>query len=472
MIVRTRFAPSPTGVLHLGSVRTALFSWLYARKHAGQFILRIEDTDRERSTPENVKAILDGLTWLRLDADEGPLLQTDRFHRYREVADRWLADGKAYHCYCSKDELVALREKQLAAGERVRYSGKCRDLDESVEGVSPVVRFRNPLAGKVVVNDEVRGNVVFDNSQLDDLIIVRSDGTPTYNFTVIVDDNDMKISHVIRGDDHLNNTPRQMNMLTALGAEPPVYAHLPMILGADGAKLSKRHGAVDIREYEKEGYLPEAMLNYLVRLGWSHGDQEIFSVQEMIELFDIKDVNQSASSFNPEKLLWINQQHMIGMPVGQLGDRLRPYLIKAGVDPSEGPDPVHIAEGFHERADTLLHMAASARYCYEDFDVIDEKSAKKHLRPVILEPLKSAREHLASLSHWGQSAIQAVIEKVAADFEINMGKIGQPIRVAVTSGSISPPIDVTLWLVGQKRTIDRLDHAIGLIEKRVAASAG
>jgi glutamyl-tRNA synthetase len=471
MTVRTRFAPSPTGVLHLGSVRTALFCWLYARHNDGEFVLRIEDTDKERSTRENVDAILEGMAWLGLDPDEGPFFQTQRFDRYREVIDQWLDQGRAYHCYCPKEELAELREKQMAAGERVRYDGRCRDRAEPCEGVDPVVRFRNPLDGVVVVNDQVRGEVVFENAQLDDLIIARSDGSPTYNFSVIIDDYDMQITHVIRGDDHLNNTPRQMNMLAALGAAPPVYAHLPMILGPDGAKLSKRHGAVDIREYQEQGYLPAAMLNYLVRLGWSHGDQEIFTVDEMIDLFDIADVNQSASSFNPEKLLWINQQHIIATPAEQLADALMPFLVRAGLDPADGPDPVHIAEGFHERAETLLHLAASARYCYEDFEVIDAKSAKKHLRPVILEPLRAAKNRLEALEHWGETAIQEAIEQVAADFDLNMGKLGQPIRVAVTGGPVSPPIDVTLRLVGQERTIKRLDHAIELIEARAAASA-
>jgi len=472
MSVRTRFAPSPTGVLHLGSVRTALYCWLYARHHDGQFVLRIEDTDPERSTKENVDAILDGMAWLGLDADEGPFYQTERFGRYREVIEQWLSEGKAYHCYCTKEELAELRERQMNAGERVRYDGRCRDRTEPRDGVRPVVRFKNPLEGEVVVDDLVRGRVVFDNAQLDDLVIARPDGSPTYNFSVIIDDFDMQISHVIRGDDHLNNTPRQMNMLAAMGAEPPVYAHLPMILGPDGAKLSKRHGAVDIREYKEQGYLPEAMLNYLVRLGWSHGDQEIFSVEEMIEFFDIADVNHSASSFNPEKLLWINQQHIMATPAERLAEALMPFLIRAGLDPAEGPDPVHVVEGFHERAETLLHMASSARYCYEDFDVIDEKSAKKHLRPVILEPLTVAKDRLAQLEHWGQAAIHEVIEAVAADYDINMGKLGQPIRVAVTSGPVSPPIDVTLWLVGQRRTVERLERAIELIRARAAASAG
>ena len=470
MTVRTRFAPSPTGVLHLGSVRTALFSWLYARRHGGQFILRIEDTDRERSTPENVNAILEGMAWLGLDADEGPVYQTDRFDRYREVISQWLEEGKAYYCYCSKDELAELREKQMAAGDRVRYDGRCRDRSEAREEVEPVVRFKNPLDGEVIVNDQVRGRVVFENAQLDDLVIARPDGSPTYNFSVIIDDYDMQITHVIRGDDHLNNTPRQMNMLTALGAEPPVYAHLPMILGPDGAKLSKRHGAVDIREYQEQGYLPEAMLNYLVRLGWSHGDQEIFSVDEMIELFDIADVNQSASSFNPEKLLWINQQHIIAMPAEKLAEALMPFLVKAGLDPTDGPNLVHVAEGFHERAETLLHLAASARYCYEDFDVFEPKSAKKHLRPVILEPLKAARDKFLELADWTTENIDEVIQEVAECYEINMGKIGQPIRVAVTGGPVSPPIDVTVWLVGQERTVQRLDKAVEIIKGRAADS--
>jgi len=470
MTVRTRFAPSPTGVLHLGSVRTALFCWLYARRHKGQFVLRIEDTDRERSKKENVDAIFEGMEWLGLTADEGPFFQTDRFDRYKEVIAQWLADGKAYHCYCSKEEVDAQREKQMAAGEHVRYDGRCRTGTQPREGISPVVRFKNPLQGSVVVDDAVRGKVTFQNSQLDDLIIARSDGTPTYNFTVIIDDFDMDITHVIRGDDHLNNTPRQMNMLVALGAEPPRYAHLPMILGSDGAKLSKRHGAVDIREYRAEGYLPEAMLNYLVRLGWSHGDQELFSVAEMIELFDIEDVNQSASSFNPEKLLWINQQHIIRADPERLAEQLVPYLQQVGLDPDNGPPPVEIAKAFRERSDTFLHMAASARYCYEDFDEFEPKSAKKSFRPAILEPIIAVAGELAALPEWTAEAIGQCIRDVAAKFEINMGKLGQPIRVAVTGGPVSPPIDVTVWLVGRERALRRLDRVISLIRDHAAAS--
>jgi glutamyl-tRNA synthetase len=472
MTVRTRFAPSPTGVLHLGSVRTALFCWLYAHHCDGKFVLRIEDTDRERSTPENVEAITDGMAWLGLDADEGPFFQTERFDRYREVIDQWLADRHAYHCYCSKEELEELRAGQMERGEKTRYDGRCRERTEPREGISPVVRFKNPRDGEVVVQDLVRGTVIFQNAELDDLIIARSNGTPTYNFCVIVDDYDMQITHVIRGDDHLNNTPRQMNMLAALGAEPPAYAHLPMILGPDGAKLSKRHGAVDIREYRELGYLPEAVLNYMVRLGWSYGDQEVFGVEEMVKLFDIADVNQSASSFNPEKLLWLNQQHIINAPAERLAEALEPYFAAAGIDPANGPVPADLADGFRERAETLVQMVATSRYCYEDFDEIDAKAAKKNLRPVILEPMRAAREALADLDDWTKEGIAAAIEEVAARFELNLGKLGQPIRVAVTGGPVSPPIDVTVFLVGRERALRRLDEAVAIIERRAAESRG
>jgi glutamyl-tRNA synthetase len=468
MSIRTRFAPSPTGVLHIGSVRTALFCWLYSRHHDGAFVLRIEDTDRERSTPENVEAIVDGMSWLGLAADEGPIFQSQRFPRYAEVIAEWLDTGKAYRCYCTKEELEAMREKQMEAGQKTRYDGRCRSRSEPREAVPPVVRFRNPQDGEVVVDDMVRGRVVFQNAELDDLIIARSDGTPTYNFTVVVDDSDMAITHVIRGDDHLNNTPRQMNMLAALGATLPAYAHLPMILGPDGAKLSKRHGAVDVREYREQGYLPEALLNYLVRLGWSHGDQELFSIEEMIRLFDIADVNASASAFNPEKLLWLNQQHIIAMPAKRLGELLTPYLVKAGLDPGDGPDPARVADGFRERAETLVQMAESCRYCYQDFEEIDAAAAKKHLRPVILAPLEDVTGRFRALSAWTEEGISQSIEACAKDHGINMGKLGQPLRVAVTGGSVSPPIDVTLALVGRERTLARLDYAIGLVAARSA----
>lgn len=471
MTVRTRFAPSPTGVLHLGSVRTALFCWLYARRHKGQFILRIEDTDRERSTEENVNAILDGMDWLGLEADEGPFYQTHRYERYGEVIDAWLAADKAYLCYCTKVELDALRATQMENGEKTRYNGKCRHGAVPREDVEPVVRFKNPLEGEVLVDDQVRGRVVFQNAELDDLIIRRSDGNPTYNFTVVVDDYDMQISHVIRGDDHLNNTPRQMNMLAALGAEPPVYGHLPMILGPDGAKLSKRHGAVDIRAYREQGFLPEAVLNYLVRLGWSHGDQELFSIEEMTRFFDIADVNQSASTFNPEKLRWINQQHIQQSTPAEVGRQLLPYLVAAGLDPESGPAAELVALGFRERAETLVEMTESARYCFEDFDEIDPKSAKNHLRPVILDPFEAVIKALESLPEWNEDAISRAVQETADKFEINMGKLGQPIRVAVTGGPVSPPINTTLFLIGRRRSLQRLSRALDMIRQRAESAA-
>ncbi|MFP5344397.1 MAG: glutamate--tRNA ligase, partial [Gammaproteobacteria bacterium] len=340
MTVRTRFAPSPTGYLHVGGARTALYSWLHARKHGGAFILRIEDTDVARSTPEAVQAILDGMAWLDLAHDEGPFYQTQRTEHYRAALDKLLKEGKAYHCYCSRERLEALRAGQMARKEKPRYDHHCRDLKKPPSGVAPVVRFKNPLDGEVVVHDEIKGAVIFQNSELDDLIIARSDGSPTYNFTVAVDDWDMRVTHVIRGDDHLNNTPRQINILKALGATPPSYSHVPMILGGDGQRLSKRHGAVSVMQYREDGFLPEALLNYLVRLGWAHGDQEIFSLDEMIALFDIKNVNRSASAFNTEKLLWLNQHYIKTSAPAHVAHHLSWHMGRLGIDPAEGPELV------------------------------------------------------------------------------------------------------------------------------------
>ena len=466
-MIRTRFAPSPTGVLHLGSVRTALFNWLYAHHKKGICILRIEDTDKERSTEENVQAILDGMEWLGIKSDNDPIYQSEKWDRYQEVADQWLNSGDAYHCYCSKDELNDLRKEQMSRGEKARYDGRCRDLRKPLSDRDPVIRFKNPLNGEVVVNDRVHGKVVFQNSELDDLIIVRSDGAPTYNFTVVVDDSDMKITHVIRGDDHLNNTPRQMNMLQVLGVSPPQYAHLPMILGEDGAKLSKRHGAIDIRDYRDKGYLPEAMLNYLVRLGWSHGNQEIFSLEEMTDLFDLSKLTSSASIFNPGKLLWLNQYYIMNLPVENIRDALSISMKKLGIDHSDGPDLISVVKVFRERAETMLHMAESCRYCYEDFKELDPKSVKKHLRPVILEPLKSVSKKFNQLSEWSSENIESCIKDTVASYDITMGKLGQPLRVAVTGGSVSPPIDKTIWLIGKGRILHRLEQAIKIIEKKL-----
>lgn len=468
MTVRTRFAPSPTGVLHIGSVRTALFSWLYAKKNQGSFVLRIEDTDRERSTQESIDAILDGMEWLGLSADEGPLYQMERMDRYSEVLDHWLADGTAYRCYCTPEELEGMRAEQVSRGENPRYDGRCRKRAEPRNGVEPVIRFKYPTDGQVVVKDLVRGNVTFENSQFDDLVIARSDGIPTYNFSVVVDDSDMNISHVIRGDDHLNNTPKQINMLAALGKEPPAYAHLPMILGSDGARLSKRHGAVNVLDYREQGYLPEALLNYLVRLGWSHGDQEIFSIEEMIDYFDIADVNASSSSFNSDKLKWLNQQYIINTPSEELAVLLSQQMQILGIDVTNGPALETVADAFRERAVTIREMAESCLYCFQDFDEIDPEAKKKHLRPVILQPLHDVGTRFEKLTDWTANALAAEIHETAAAHDINMGKIGQPIRVAVTGGSVSPPIDVTLALIGRERSLMRLQKAITVVEERAA----
>jgi glutamyl-tRNA synthetase len=460
MTVVTRFAPSPTGLLHVGGARTALFSWLYARHMGGKFILRVEDTDRERSTQEAVRVILDGMAWLGLDADEGPYYQTERFDRYREVIASMLAAGTAYHCYCTKEELDALREQQIARKEKPRYTGICRDRTTPRAGVTPVVRFRNPESGAVAVADMVHGLVTFQNAELDDLIIARSDGTPTYNFCVVVDDMDMGVTHVIRGDDHLNNTPRQMNMLRALGVTPPAYAHVPMILGPDGAKLSKRHGAVSVLQYEEEGYLPDALLNYLVRLGWSHGDQEVFTREEMIAAFDIHDVNKAASAFNPEKLLWLNQQHMVRSPPAALIPQLRAQLRRIGAD----CDDQQLLEGVilaqRERAKTLKEMAQNSRFFFTDDVPMDPRAVAKHLTPDALQLLGKVRAQLATLPGWSAATIHDSLNGLATELQVGLGKVAQPVRVAVTGTAVSPPIDATLALLGRARALVRLDAAL------------
>jgi len=460
MSIVTRFAPSPTGLLHVGGVRTALFSWLYARRMQGKFVLRVEDTDRERSTEEAVRVILEGMQWLGLKADEGPYYQTQRFDRYREVIADMLRAGTAYHCYCTKQELDALREAQIARKEKPRYTGICRDHSEPRAGVAPVVRFKNPQGGAVVVEDLVHGAVTFQNAELDDLIIARSDGTPTYNFCVVVDDMDMGITHVIRGDDHLNNTPRQMNMLKALGATPPIYAHVPMILGPDGAKLSKRHGAVSVLQYEEEGYLPDALLNYLVRLGWSHGDQEVFTREEMIAAFDIHDVNKAASAFNPEKLLWLNQQHMVRAAPATLVPYLRIQLQRLGLDSTDQPLLEGVIVAQRERAKTMKEMAQNSRFFFTDQFEIDAKAAAKHLTGDAPQLLVSVRERLAALGTWDAVAIHAALNDLATQLGAGLGKIAQPLRVAVTGTSVSPPIDATLALLGRDRSLRRIDAAL------------
>jgi len=466
MTIRTRFAPSPTGFLHIGGARTALFSWLYARKHGGEFVLRIEDTDLERSTAESVNAILEGMTWLGLAYDEGPFYQTERFERYREVIGRLMDAGNAYHCYCSKERLEELRAAQMARGDKPRYDGKCRHLAGPPEGVNPVVRFKNPQEGHVVVDDLIRGRVIFDNRELDDLIIARADGTPTYNMTVVVDDLDMGITHVIRGDDHINNTPRQINILEALGARRPRYAHVPMIMGADGKRLSKRHGAVSVMEYREQGFLPEALLNYLVRLGWSHGDQEIFSVDEMIGLFDVVDVHSSPASLDPDKLAWFNQHYLKACDPAHVAHHLSWHMGKLGIDPADGPELTQVVLAQRERAKTLVEMARNSVFFYQDFEAFDEKAAGKHLKPAVLQPLTDLRDRLKDLDPWTAEALHAAIEAVAAQHELKLGGVAQPVRVAVSGGPVSPPIDVTLALLGRDKTLQRLDRALAFIRGR------
>tara|TARA_R110002111_G_scaffold207374_2_gene271568 strand:- start:681 stop:2084 length:1404 start_codon:yes stop_codon:yes gene_type:complete len=466
MTVRTRFAPSPTGYLHVGGARTALLSWLYARKHGGQFILRIEDTDLERSTEESVNAILEGMTWLGLTYDEGPFYQTQRFDRYKEIIAQLFEQGDAYHCYCSKGALEEMREQQRANKEKPRYDGRCRHLQVIPEGVEPVIRFKNPTEGTVTVKDNIRGDVVFQNAELDDLIIARSDGSPTYNLTVVVDDIDMGLTHVIRGDDHLNNAPRQINIFKALNADVPAFAHVPMILGDDGARLSKRHGAVSVMSYRDAGYLPEALLNYLVRLGWSHGDQEIFSLDEMVQLFDITDVNKAASSFNTDKLLWLNQHYIKTSTPEHVAQHLSWHMGQHGIDPAEGPALVDVVRLQQERAKTLVEMAANSVFFYRAAEDYDEKAAKKNLTSNSEVLLAEMLQRLTTLADWQAEAINAEIKACSVDHEVGMGKVAQPIRVAVTGTTISPPLDATLAILGRERTVNAIKKAIAWIQSQ------
>jgi glutamyl-tRNA synthetase len=460
MTVRTRFAPSPTGFLHIGGLRTALFCWLYARRHSGVFVLRIEDTDLERSTEAAIQQILDGMEWAGLVQDEGPFFQSKRFDRYKEVIEEMLAEGTAYRCYCTKQELEQMRAQQVARGEKPRYDGRWRERSDSLPGAPFVVRFKNPLTGEVTVEDVVHGRVIFQNSELDDLIIARSDGTPTYNFCVVVDDMDMQITHVIRGDDHLNNTPRQQNMLVALGCQPPVYAHLPMILGADGAKLSKRHGAVSVLDYRDQGFLPEAVLNYLVRLGWSHGDQEFFSIEEMQSLFDIADVNKSAAAFNFEKLAWLNQQHMMRASAARVAPVLRWHLEREGVEAPDESKLEQIVLSLRERAKTLREMAQNSVFFFRAPVAYDEKAVRKHITAEVPAILAEALAALAALNDWNAVAIHELINSVAAAKGVSLGKLAQPMRIAVCGGTVSPPIDATLSILGKDESTLRLTRAL------------
>jgi len=461
----TRFAPSPTGFLHIGGVRTALYSWLYARQNNGKFILRIEDTDRQRSTQESVAAILDGMHWLGLDYDEGPFYQTERYPRYKEIIEKLISSGHAYHCYCSKEKLDKMRDKQRALKQKPKYDGTCRNLGNQPSNADSVIRFKNPLAGQVVIDDMVRGKIIIDNNELDDLVIARADGTPTYNLTVVVDDLDMGITHVIRGDDHINNTPRQINIFKALGAEPPQYAHVPMILGADGARLSKRHGAVSVLQYQEDGFLPEALLNYLLRLGWSYKDQEIFSKEEMLKLFSITDVNSAPSTFNPEKLLWLNQQYIINSEPELLAEILSWQFAKIGVVADSGPQLAKVVEAQQSRCKTMREMAEDSKYFYQAVAKYDGKAADKNLNKQSLEILQSLRKQLEDIAIWQADKIKTVIKDIVNEYQVGFAKVALPLRVVVTGSASSPSIDLTAELIGKEQVLSRIDAALNYIRE-------
>lgn len=457
-MVRTRFAPSPTGYLHLGGARTALFSWAYARKHGGTFVLRIEDTDRERSTEASTQAILDAMQWLGLDYDEGPFYQMKRLDRYREIAEQLIKEGKAYYCYASKDELEAMREAQRARGEKPRYDGRWRPENARGKtppaGVEPVIRFRNPDDGEVVMDDLVKGTIIVANAELDDLVIMRADGVPTYNFGVVVDDLDMNITHVIRGDDHVNNTPRQINIFRALGAALPKFAHVPMILGADGERLSKRHGAVSVMQYFDDGYLPEAMLNYLARLGWSHGDDEVFSKEQIVEWFELDHISKSPARFDPQKLLWLNAHYLKTSPDARLAELAMPFLRQDDCDVAAGPDPEKVVALLKERVSTVEELADAAVYFYRPLQPSDELRTQ-HYTPEAIEALTALTGQLESVA-WERPAIGAAIKASADAHKLKMPKVAMPLRVMVTGESQTPSIDAILELLGREETLARL----------------
>ncbi len=454
MTVRTRFAPSPTGYLHLGGARTALFSWLYARQAGGLFLLRIEDTDPERSDPRYSAAILDALRWLGLDWDEGPIYQSARLDRYRAVAEALVQSGHAYRCYCTPEELEAMRAEQTARGLKPRYDGRCRTRTAPRSGVRPVVRFRTPEAGAVGFTDLVRGPIRFENAELDDLVLLRSDTSPTYNFGVVVDDHDMGVSHVVRGDDHINNTPRQIHLFEALGARLPAFAHVPMILGPDGTRLSKRHGAVSVGHYRDEGYLPEALLNLLVRLGWSHGDQELFTREEMIAHFSLAHVQRAAAVFDPKKLDWLNQHYLKTLPGERILAALAPFFERAGLPPA-GASPVWL-EALRSRARTLAEMAAQARVFYARPARHDPEAVARHLGPEARAILTDLEPLVSRLEPWTPEAIHTALASFAETRGIKLGAVAQPLRVALTGTVVSPPIDVLLAGLGRSETLARL----------------
>lgn len=472
-MLRVRFAPSPTGHLHIGGARTALFNWLCARHYGGTFILRIEDTDRSRSTEEFIKAIIEGMQWLGLHWDEGPFRQTDRLDIYRSYIERLLSEGKAYYCYCSAEELEERRREALAKGMPPGYDGRCRGKEERKtrderREKNAAVRFKMPQEGQSIVDDLIRGRIVFENSQLDDLIIMRSDGTPTYNFVVVIDDIDMKITHVIRGDDHLNNTPKQIHIYRAFNVEPPLFAHLPMILGPDKTRLSKRHGATAVNNYREEGYLPDALINYLARLGWSYGDQEVFSRDELIEKFSLENVGSSPAVFNPEKLLWINSQHINNLPPERLSEVVMPFLIKNGiVEEAEEIDKAWLRRAIgtlKERSRTLIELANSLRYYISEYVEIEPEAKERFLNGKVLPYLIELRDALILLENFVSSEIEKVFMSIVKRHNLKLWDIAQPVRVAITGTTVSPGIFEVLEIVGKEKTIKRLKRAITIIQ--------
>jgi glutamyl-tRNA synthetase len=461
MTIRTRFAPSPTGYLHIGGARTALYCWLASRHAGGQFVLRIEDTDQERSNQAAIDAILDAMQWLGLNYDEGPIFQTHRLARYREVAEQMVAAGTAYYAYETKEELEAIREAAMAAKQKPRYNGAYRDANAGFrDAPNRVIRFKNPLDGTVVWDDKVKGRIEIANGELDDLVIFRSDGYPTYNFAVVVDDIDMRITDVVRGDDHVNNTPRQINIYEALGAPVPNFAHLPMILDEEGAKLSKRTGAADVMQYRDGGYLPHALLNYLVRLGWSHGDQEIFSIDEMVSLFELKDVNPKASRLDMAKLGWLNQQYLKSDDPAAVAKHLEWHLKQQGCDLSKGPAPADVVIALRDRVQTLKDMAERAAVWFGPLTVYDEAAVAKHLKPEAAAALRDARDRFASLSSWTVETVSAALHATAEALGLGMGKVAQPMRVAITGSQVSPDIAHTVYLAGQAEALARIEAAL------------
>ncbi len=463
----TRFPPSPTGYLHIGGARTAFYSWLHARQQGGKFVLRIEDTDLERSTQESVQAILDGMQWLGLDYDEGPYYQTHRFDRYKEVINQLLDKGEAYHCECSRERLDTMREEQKAAGVKAKYDGRCRELNLP-ESESTVVRFKNPVDGEVVIRDLVKGNIVISNQELDDLVIARPDGVPTYNLTVVVDDMDMGITHVIRGDDHINNTPRQINILHALGAELPLYGHVPMILGEDGGRMSKRHGAVGVMQYRDDGFLPEALLNYLVRLGWSHGDQELFDRDDLLKLFKIEDVSRAPSTFNPEKLLWVNQEKIKALSPRQLLEESRWHFERAGLSIEVNDYSLGVIGLIQERCKTLIDVVEQSRWFFSEVEAYQPSAVKKWVKANSSALLIDLIAKLEGLSDWAAEGIQASVQAVVDGNEVGFAKVAQPIRIAVTGGTMSPSIDLTLFQLGRDESLSRLKAAIAAFDEIIA----